>query len=147
MATSVSLHRVLKAPVERVYRAFTDPDGQVAWLPPFGFTCKIHSYDFREGGQYKMSFTNFTNGKSHSWGGQFVTVKKNEILITKEKFDDPSLAGEMTSTIQFREVSCGTEILIKQEGIPETIPAEMCYLGWQESLLKLSQLVEHEIKE
>lgn len=147
MTNTVNLHRVLKAPVTRVYRAFTSADAKAAWLPPFGFTCKVHSYDFKVGGSYKMSFTNFTNEQTHSWGGTFTSIKPNETIVYKDKFDDPNLPGEMTVTISFKKVSCGTELLIKQEGIPAMIPTEMCYLGWQESLIKLAQLVEPEINQ
>jgi uncharacterized protein YndB with AHSA1/START domain len=147
MANSVHLHRVLRAPASRVFRAFSTPEAKAVWLPPFGFIGQVHSFDFKEGGSYKMSFINFTNEQKHSWTGTFVTIKPNELLIFKDKFDDPNLPGEMTVTINFKEVSCGTEISIKQEGIPEMIPAEMCYLGWQESLVKLAQLVEPEINQ
>lgn len=147
MSNTVNLHRVLKAPVSRVYRAFSNPEAKATWLPPFGFICKVHSYDFKVGGNYKMSFMNFTNEQSHSWTGTFTEIKPNEKMIYKDRFDDPNLPGEMTVTVQFREVTCGTEIIIKQEGIPDMIPAEMCYLGWQESLIKLAQLVEPEINQ
>lgn len=147
MANTVHLHRVLKAPTSRVFRAFSDPEAKAVWLPPFGFICKVHSFDFKVGGNYKMSFKNFTNEQIHSWTGTFTAIKPNELLIYKDKFDDPNLPGEMTVTISFKEVSCGTELNIKQEGIPEMIPAEMCYLGWQESLIKLTQLVEPEINQ
>ena len=147
MANSVTLHRVLKAPVSRVFRAFSNPDAKAVWLPPFGYICNVHSYDFKEGGHYKMSFTNFTNEQSHSWTGTFTSIRPYELLVYKDKFDDPNLPGEMTVTVSLKEVSCGTELSIKQEGIPEMIPAEMCYLGWQESLIKLAQLVEPEISE
>ena len=147
MSNTVNLHRVLKAPVSRVYRAFSNPEAKATWLPPFGFICKVHSYDFKVGGNYKMSFMNFTNEQSHSWTGTFTEIKPNEKMIYKDCFDDPNLLGEMTVTVQFREVTCGTEIIIKQEGIPDMIPAEMCYLGWQESLIKLAQLVEPEINQ
>lgn len=147
MANTVNLHRVLKAPVSRVFRAFSNPQAKATWLPPFGFICQVHSFEFKVGGSYKMSFTNFTNEQKHSWTGTFTSIKPNELLIYKDRFDDPNLPGEMTVTVTFREVSCGTELTIKQEGIPEMIPAEMCYLGWQESLVKLAQLVEPEINE
>lgn len=147
MANSVNLHRVLKAPVSRVFKAFSTPEAKATWLPPFGFICQVQSFDFKVGGTYKMSFTNFTNDQKHSWGGTFTAIKPNELLIYKDKFDDPNLPGEMTVTITFKEVLCGTELSIKQEGIPEMIPAEMCYLGWQESLVKLAQLVEPEINQ
>ena len=147
MANTVNLHRILKAPVSRVFRAFSKAEAKSIWLPPFGFICQVQSFDFKEGGHYKMSFMNFTNEQSHSWTGTFSTIKPNELLVYKDKFDDPNLPGEMTVTITFKEVSCGTELSIKQEGIPDMIPAEMCYLGWQESLIKLAQLVEPEINQ
>lgn len=147
MSNTVTLHRVLKAPVSRVFRSFSNPDAKATWLPPFGFICRVHSFDFKVGGSYKMSFTNFTNEQQHSWTGRFTDIKTNESLVYKDKFDDPNLPGEMTVTISFKEVSCGTELSIKQEGIPDMIPAEMCYLGWQESLIKLAQLVEPEINQ
>lgn len=147
MASTVNLHRVLKAPVSRVFRAFSNPDAKAAWLPPFGFICQVESFDFKVGGSYRMSFTNFTNEQKQSWGGTFKTIKPNELLVFSDKFDDPNLPGEMTVTISFKTVSCGTELTIKQEGIPDMIPPEMCYLGWQESLIKLAQLVEPEINQ
>lgn len=147
MANTVNLHRVFKAPVDRVYKAFSNPDAKATWLPPFGFICSVQSFDFKVGGTYKMTFKNFTNDQSHSWTGVFTSIKVNEYLVYKDRFDDPNLPGEMTVTITFKEVMCGTEITIKQENIPAMIPAEMCYLGWQESLVKLAQLVEPEIKE
>ncbi len=147
MSNTISIHRILKAPVDRVFRAFSDPQAKATWLPPFGFICTVHSFDFKEGGNYSMSFTNFTNEHKHSWGGTFKSIKPNELLVISDKFDDPNLPGEMTVTISFKEVLCGTEINIKQEGIPEMIPTEMCYLGWQESLIKLTQLVEPEINQ
>jgi len=142
---TVKLHRVLRAPAERVYRAFTDADALVKWLPPHGFTGKIHQLDVRVGGSYKMSFTNFTTSKSHSFGGNYREVVPNERLVYSNKFDDPNLPGEMITTITFKPVLCGTEITAVQEGIPAMIPAEMCYLGWQESLYLLARLVEAEI--
>lgn len=147
MTNTINIHRILKAPIARVFRAFSDPQAKATWLPPFGFICTVHSFDFKEGGFYKMSFTNFTNEHQHSWGGVFKTIRPNELLIITDKFDDPNLPGEMTVTVDFKEVICGTEITIKQEGIPEMIPTEMCYLGWQESLIKLAQLVEPEINQ
>lgn len=147
MSNTVTLHRVLKAPVSRVFKAFSNADAKATWLPPFGFICHVHSFDFKVGGTYKMSFTNFTNDQKHSWTGSFATIKTNELLVYKDKSDDPNLPGEMTVTISFKEVLCGTELSIKQEGIPDMIPAEMCYLGWQESLIKLAQLVEPEINQ
>lgn len=147
MSGTVNLHRVLKAPASRVFRAFASAEAKAAWLPPFGFTCSVQSFDFKVGGSYKMSFTNFTNGQKHSWGGTFTAIKENEFLVYKDRFDDPNMPGEMTVTVSFREVLCGTELTIKQEGIPAMIPTEMCYLGWQESLVKLAQLVEPEINQ
>ncbi len=146
MSNTVQLHRVLAAPPERVYRAFIDPDAMVKWLPPHGFTAKFHQQiDVRVGGGYKMSFTNFTTKNSHSFGAKYIEIKPNELLKYTDKFDDPKLPGEMQITITFRKVVCGTELKITQEGIPEAIPAEMCYLGWQQSLNMLAQLVEPEI--
>ncbi len=147
MANTINIHRVLKAPVARVWRAFSDPAAKATWLPPFGFICTVHSYDFKVGGYYQMSFTNFTNEHKHSWSGTFKEIAPNKLLILTDKFDDPNLPGEMTVTVSFKEVICGTEITVKQEGIPEMIPTEMCYLGWQESLVKLAQLVEPEINQ
>jgi uncharacterized protein YndB with AHSA1/START domain len=142
---TVRLHRVLRAPAERVYRAFLDSDARAKWLPPHGFTGKVHSMDARVGGSYKMSFTNFSTGHAHSFGGTFNELVPGEKLRYTDKFDDPNLPGEMTVTVTLRKVICGTELSIVQEGIPAVIPAEMCYLGWQESLLQLAALVEPEI--
>jgi uncharacterized protein YndB with AHSA1/START domain len=142
---TVKFHRVLKAKPERVYRAFIDPDAMAKWLPPHGFTGKVHSMDARVGGTYKMSFTNFGTGKSHSFGGKYLELKPNELLRYDDKFDDPNLQGTMITTVTLKQVFCGTEINITQEGIPAAIPAEACYLGWQESLTLLAQLVEPEI--
>ncbi|MFL5786269.1 MAG: SRPBCC family protein [Bacteriovoracaceae bacterium] len=147
MSNTVHLHRVLKAPVSRVFKAFSSPEAKATWLPPFGFICQVQSFDFKVGGSYKMSFTNFTNDSKHSWSGKFTDIQPNKMLVYKDKFDDPNLPGEMTVTISFKEVMCGTELTIKQEGLPAVIPAEMCYLGWQESLIKLAQLVEPEINQ
>lgn len=147
MANKVELHRVLKAPVSRVFRAFTDPDALTYWMAPFGFLGKVHSMDARTGGTFKMSFTNFTNSKSHSFGGKYIEVKPNELLRYTDVFDDPNLPGEMQVKVEFKEVLCGTEIRITQENIPAVIPVEMCYLGWQESLIQLAQLVEPEINQ
>ena len=147
MSNTVQLHRVLSAPPERVYRAFTDPDALVKWMAPHGFTAKVHYIDARVGGTYKMSFTNFTTKHSHSFGGKYLEMKPNELLKYIDKFDNPQMPGEMTVTITFREVMCGTEVKITQEGIPEMIPAEMCYMGWQQSLALLTQLVEPEIED
>lgn len=147
MSNMVQLHRVLAAPPERVYRAFTDPDAMVKWLPPHGFTAKVHQIDVRVGGGYKMSFTNFSTKNSHSFGGKYIELKPNELLKYSDQFDDPNMPGEMQITVTFRKVVCGTELKVTQEGIPEAIPAEMCYLGWQQSLNMLAQLVEPEISD
>jgi uncharacterized protein YndB with AHSA1/START domain len=142
---TVRLHRVLRAPAERVYRAFLDADAKAKWLPPHGFTAKVHESDAKVGGSYRMSFTNFTTGSSHSFGGTYVELVPHERLRYTDRFDDPNLPGEMNVTVTLRKVLCGTELSIVQEGIPAAIPAEMCYLGWQESLTQLAQLVEPEI--
>jgi uncharacterized protein YndB with AHSA1/START domain len=139
---SVSFHRVLKASPEKVFRAFTEPNAMAAWIPPYGFVCIVHEMNAKEGGTYKMSFQNFGTGNSHSFGGKYVEIKTNEFLKYTDKFDDPNLPGEMTTSVWLKKVSVGTEIKITQEGIPAMIPAEMCYLGWQESLDKLMRLVE-----
>jgi len=145
MSNTVSLHRVLKTTPEKVFRAFTDPKAMAAWLPPYGFLCEVHEMDAREGGTYRMSFTNFSTGNSHSFGGKYLEVKPGEFLKYSDKFDDPNLPGEMTTTVWLKKVSVGTELTIKQEGIPSAIPAEACYLGWQDSVDKLMRLVEPEI--
>ncbi len=142
---TVRLHRVFKAPAARVFRAFSHPDAMVKWLPPHGFTAKMHSMDFKVGGSFKMSFSNMTSGKGHSFGGKYLEIVPNERLLYTDKFDDPNLPGEMKVTVELRKVSCGTEVNIVQEGIPSVIPTEMCYLGWQESLQLLAQLVDPEI--
>jgi uncharacterized protein YndB with AHSA1/START domain len=142
---TVRFHRVLKATPDRVYRAFIDPDALVKWLPPNGFTAKLHSFDVKVGSGYKMSFTNFTSGNGHSFGTTYRELKKNERIRYTSTFDDPNLPGEMTTTVTITPVSCGVELNIVQEGIPAVIPAEMCYLGWQESLVLLAKLVEPEI--
>jgi uncharacterized protein YndB with AHSA1/START domain len=142
---TVRLHRVLRATPERVYRAFVDADAMAKWLPPHGFTGKVHHLDATVGGTYKMSFTNFSTGKSHSFGGSYLELKPNELIRHTDVFDDPNLPGELLVTISLKEVLCGTELNITQEGIPAVIPVEMCYLGWQESLTLLGQLVEAEI--
>jgi len=142
---TIRLHRVLRANPERVYRAFLDPDAMVKWLPPHGFTAKMHQSDVRVGGSYKMSFTNFSTGSTHSFGGKYVELKQSERIRYTDKFDDPNLPGEMQTTVTLRAVSIGTDLEIVQEGIPEMIPAEMCYLGWHESLQLLTLLVEPEI--
>ena len=143
--TTVRLHRVLRATPEKVYRAFLDADALAKWLPPNGYTCKVHHLDTKVGGSYKMSFTNFTTGKSHSFGGTYVELTPHERIRYTDKFDDPNLPGEMQTTITLTKVSCGTELNIVQEGVPAVIPAEACYLGWQESLALLAKLVEPEI--
>ena len=143
----VKLHRVLKAPPERVYRAFLDADANSKWLPPNGFTCKVHHLEAKVGGGYRMSFTNFTTGHSHSFAGEYLELVRNERIRHTDKFDDPNLKGGMTTTITFKKVMCGTEVNVTQEGIPDAIPTEMCYLGWQDSLANLAKLVEPEIKD
>ena len=146
MATNtIRLHRVLRASPERVYRAFLDPDAMVKWLPPNGFTGKVHAMDARVGGAHRMSFTNFTSGKSHSFGGTYLELVPGERLRYTDKFDDPNLPGEMQVTVNLKAVSCGTEVTVAQEGIPSVIPPDACYLGWQESLELLAKLVEPEI--
>jgi len=142
---TVQLHRVLRAPAERVYRAFLDADAMVRWIPPYGFIGKVHHMDAKVGGRFKMSFTNFGTGNSHSFGGEYLELIPHERIRYTDKFDDPNLPGEMEVTVTLKKVSCGTEISIVQAGIPEVIPVEMCYLGWQESLLQLAALVEPEI--
>lgn len=142
---TVRLHRVLRATPERIYRAFLDADAMVKWLPPNGFTGKVHHLDVTVGGTYRMSFTNFSTGHSHSFGGEYLELVPNERILHTDKFDDPSLPGEMRTTVSLKQVSVGTELNVVQEGIPEAIPAEACYLGWQESLTLLAQLVEAEI--
>ena len=141
----VQLHRVLVAPPEKVFRAFTDPDAMASWLPPYGFIAKVYSMDVKAGGSYKMSFTNFTTGNAHSFGGEYLEIKPNELIKYTDRFDDPNLPGEMITTIQLKAVLCGTELVATQEFIPAAIPVEMCYLGWQESLDKLKRLVEPNI--
>ena len=144
-ANTVRLHRVLRATPEKVYRAFLEADALAKWLPPNGYTCKVHHLDTKVGGSYKMSFTNFTTGKSHSFGGTYLELKPYERIRYTDKFDDPNLPGEIQTTITLKKVSCGTGVTIVQEGIPAAIPAEACYLGWQESLVLLAKLVEPEI--
>ncbi len=144
---TIRLHRVLKAPVDRAYRAFLDADACAQWLPPHGFTCTVHSMSPVVGGKYKMSFTNFTNQKSHSFGGEYLELVPGKLIKHTDEFDDPNLPGKIIVTITFKEVLCGTELNIVQENVPAVIPPEMCYLGWQESLQKLAHLVEPEIKD
>jgi len=143
--STIRLHRVLRATPERIYRAFLDADAMAKWLPPNGFTGKVHEMDAKPGGTYKMSFTNFSTGKSHSFGGKFLELVPNQRIRYTDRFDDPNLPGEMRTTIELKKVSVGTELHIVQEGVPEVIPAEACYLGWQESLRLLTLLVEAEI--
>jgi uncharacterized protein YndB with AHSA1/START domain len=145
MSNSVSLHRILKASPEKVFRAFTQASAVATWLPPYGFICTVHHMKVEKGGTYKASFENFSTGNSHSFGGTYQEVKQNEFLKYTDKFDDPNLPGEMITTVSFRKTIAGTEIKIFQDGIPTVIPAEMCYLGWQESLEKLARLVEPNI--
>ncbi|HKW31106.1 MAG TPA: SRPBCC family protein [Verrucomicrobiae bacterium] len=142
---TIRLHRVLRSPPEKIYRAFLDADSMAKWLPPNGFTGKVHHLDAKVGGTYKMSFTNFGTGRSHSFGGTYVELVPNERIRYTDKFDDPNLPGQMQATITLKKVFCGTELNIVQEGIPDAIPAEACYLGWQESLILLAKLVEAEI--
>jgi uncharacterized protein YndB with AHSA1/START domain len=142
---TVRFHRVLRTRPERVYRAFLDADAMAKWLPPNGFTCKVHHLDAKVGGTYRMSFTNFSTGKSHSFGGTYLELTPHERIRYTDKFDDPNLQGEMQTTIVLKQVFCGTDLNITQEGIPAVIPAEACYLGWQESLTLLAKLVEAEI--
>lgn len=139
---SVRLHRVLRAAPERIYRAFLDADAMAKWLPPYGFTCKVHHMDARVGGTFKMSFTNFTTGHGHAFGGEYRELVPHERIRYSDRFDDPNMPGEIETTVSLRQVSCGTELNVTQEGIPDAIPVEMCYLGWQESLAQLATLVE-----
>tara|TARA_R110000868_G_scaffold53744_4_gene168558 strand:+ start:39009 stop:39452 length:444 start_codon:yes stop_codon:yes gene_type:complete len=145
MPNTVKLHRVLATRPEKLYRAFLEPDAVASWLPPFGFVCTVHELDAREGGKHRMSFRNFTTGDSHSFGGTYAALIPNEKLVYTTVFDDPNLPGEMTVTVSLKAVSMGTEMTVVQEGIPDMIPAEACYLGWQQSLRKLAKLVEPEI--
>ena len=142
MPNTVKLHRVLRAAPQRIYRAFLDADAMAKWLPPFGFTCKVHQMDARVGGTFKMSFSNFSTGNGHSFGGEYRELVPNERIRYTDKFDDPNLPGEIEVTVVLRPVSCGTELNITQTGLPDVIPLEMCYLGWQESLVQLAHLVE-----
>ena len=144
---TIRLHRVVRAPAERIYRAFLDPDAMVKWLPPHGFTGKVQHMDARVGGTYRMSFTNFSTGSSHAFGGRYVELVPGEHLRYTDAFEDPNLPGEMITTVDLTKVSVGTEVRIEQSGVPSVIPAEACYLGWQESLMLLAQLVEAEIRE
>lgn len=144
---TVRLHRVLKCTPERVYRAFVEPDALAKWIPPHGFTCTVHQLEPRVGGRHRMSFRNFTTGHGHSFGGEYLELVPFEKLRYSDRFDDPNLPGEITVTVSLRQVLCGTELTILQEGLPELIPVEMCYLGWQESLEQLAKLVEPDIRE
>lgn len=143
--STITLHRVFKAAPEKIYKAFVDADAQAKWLPPNGFTCKVHSLDAKVGGTYKMSFTNFSSGKSHSFGGKYLEIVPGKRIRYSDQFDDPNLPGEMITTVTIKQVSCGSDVTIVQEGVPDVIPPEMCYLGWQESLDQLAKLVEPEI--
>ncbi|ABM93654.1 SRPBCC family protein [Methylibium petroleiphilum] len=142
---TVRLHRVLRSPPEKVYRAFLDGDALSKWLPPYGFTCKVHHLEARAGGSFRMSFSNFTSGNSHAFGGEYLELVPNERIRYTDTFDDPNLLGVMEVTVSLKPVLCGTDVSITQAGIPEVIPLEMCYLGWQESLAQLAQLVEPQI--
>jgi uncharacterized protein YndB with AHSA1/START domain len=142
---TITLHRVLRTTPEKLYRAFLEPEATAKWLPPYGFTCTVHHMEAKVGGTYRMSFTNFGSGKGHSFGGTYVELVPNERIRYTDKFDDPNLPGEMSTTITLKPVLCGTELSIVQEGLPGVIPPEMCYLGWQESLEQLARLVEPEI--
>ncbi len=145
MSNTVKLHRVLAAPVEKVYKAFTDADALVGWMPPYGFLGKVHHFDLSIGGTYKMTFINFGTGHEHSFGGKYLEIVPNQKLKYTDQFDNPDLPGQIITTIEFKKVLCGTEIFATQENLPEAIPVEMCYLGWQESLDKLKRLVEPNI--
>src|SRR3982074_1854604 len=144
---TIRLHRVLRAAPEKIYRAFLDAEGMAKWLRPNGFTCKVHQMDAKVGGTYRMSFTNFTTGRRHSFGGEYRGLEPFEKLRSTARFDDPNLPGEMQATVTLKQVSCGTELNVLQEGLPEAIPLEMCYLGWHEALAQLATLVEPEIPE
>jgi len=145
MPNTITLHRVLRAPAERIYRAFTEPDAMVKWLPPHGFTAKVHHVDARVGGTYKMSFTNFSTGFSHSFGGEYLELVPHQRIRHTDVFDDPNLSGTIVVTIDLKPVFCGTEVRITQQDVPDVIPPEACYLGWQESLALLALLVEAEV--
>ena len=147
MPSTIRLHRVIAAKPEKVFRAFVEPDAIASWLPPYGYLCTVHELDAKAGGSHKMSFRNFTTGHGHSFGGEYLDVVPGERLVYTDKFDDPNLPGEMKGTVVLKGVSVGTEISIEQEGVPDIIPAEACYLGWQDSLHKLAKLVEPEINE
>ena len=146
MPNTVRLHRVIRTTPEKIYRAFLDADAQAKWLPPYGFTCRVHQFEPRTGGAFRMSFTNFTTGQSHSFGGSFVELTEHELIRYTDRFDDPNLPGDVQVTIRLRKVSVGTELDIVQENLPDLIPVEACYLGWQESLMQLARLVEPDIR-
>jgi len=146
MPSTIRLHRVIRTTPEKLYKAFADADSKAKWLPPHGFTCKVHKDDARKGGTYKMSFTNFTNGQSHSFHGTYVEMVPGELIRYTDQFDDPNLPGELHVTVTLKKVSVGTELTIVQEGVPDAIPADACYLGWQDSLTQLADLVEPDIK-
>ena len=145
MPSTIRLHRVLRATPERIYRAFTDADAMAKWLPPYGFTCHVSHLDAKVGGTFKMAFTNFTSGNSHAFGGKYLELKPGELIRYTDTFDDPNLPGEMHVTVTLKKVSCGTDMTIVQEGVPNVIPAEACYQGWQESLAQLARLADPEI--
>ena len=145
MPGTVTLHRVIKTTPEKLYRAFTEPNAMASWIPPYGFVCNVHSMDVKEGGKYRMSFTNFSTGNSHAFGGEYLELKPGELIKYTDKFDDPNLPGEMFTSVSMKKVTGGTELKVVQEGIPDVIPVDMCYLGWQDSLDKLIRLVEPEI--
>jgi uncharacterized protein YndB with AHSA1/START domain len=147
MPSTIHLHRVIAAKPDKVYRAFLEPDAVASWLPPYGFTCTVHEFDARVGGNHRMSFRNFTTGHSHSFGGAYLELIPGERLVYTDRFDDPNLPGEMKVTVSLQAVSVGTELTIEQQGVPDLIPAEACYLGWQESLRKLTKLVEPQINQ
>ena len=142
---TVRLHRVIRTNPDKIYRAFLDAGAMCKWLPPYGFTCTVHAFEAKVGGRFKMSFTNFSSGSSHSFGGEYLELVPGALIRYTDRFDDPNMPGELQVTITLKKVLCGTDVSIVQEGIPEVIPVEMCYLGWQESLLQLSNLVEPEI--
>ncbi len=145
MPHTIRLHRVLRATPEKVYRAFLDADAMAKWLPPNGFTCKVHHFEAKVGGTFRMSFTNFGSGNSHAFGGEYLELSPHTRIRYTDKFDDPNLPGEMRVTVELKQVSCGTELNVVQEGVPEVIPPEACYVGWQESLVQLAMLVEPDI--
>ncbi|HET7597677.1 MAG TPA: SRPBCC family protein [Burkholderiales bacterium] len=145
MPSTIRLHRVVRGTPQRVYKAFLDPDAMAKWLPPYGFTGRVHHLEAKVGGTHKMSFTNFTTGKSHSFGGRYLELEPHQRIRYTDKFDDPNLPGEMQVTVTLKRVSCGTEVTVVQDGVPDVIPAEACYLGWQESLAQLAKLVDPEI--